>query len=202
MSLIINGTGIPVAGSVVYNNTNLDKVICNGSTVWEKATDFYIWKDGNPYPSYNPSLFGTTHGKISFTRNGRGWYGMTATNVDNGIKGGMEVPVIATNGRKNVKIKVSADLPSPASGERTFFVLVYGLEFTNFGGEMRYPLHSDTPYDYGGEGIILLDESPIEVPLKGYDNIQVQFKLRTDRSGGEDASGTVHLHVDYIYLYD
>ena len=93
------------------------------------------------------------------------------------------IPITAA-GRKNVKIKVSADLPSPASGERTFFVLVYGLEFTNFGGEMRYPLHSDTPYDYGGEGIIPLDESPIEVPLKGYDNIQVQFKLRTDRSGG------------------
>lgn len=36
MSLIINGVEIPTNGSVFYNGTDLDKIICNGVVVWEK----------------------------------------------------------------------------------------------------------------------------------------------------------------------
>ena len=39
MALIINGTTVPYGGAVNYNGTELDKIICNGSIVWErKAT--------------------------------------------------------------------------------------------------------------------------------------------------------------------
>lgn len=38
MSLIINGVTIPEDdGSIFYNGTELDKVVCNGVTVWEKV---------------------------------------------------------------------------------------------------------------------------------------------------------------------
>ena len=38
MALIYNGTTVPTNGTIKYNNTNLTKVIYNGTTVWEKAS--------------------------------------------------------------------------------------------------------------------------------------------------------------------
>lgn len=39
MALVYNGTNIPnLGGQVIYNGTDLDKVYCNGTLVWEKYT--------------------------------------------------------------------------------------------------------------------------------------------------------------------
>lgn len=47
MSIIYNGTTIPNNGDyMVYNGTNLDKVVYNGATVWEKETEILIVNNG------------------------------------------------------------------------------------------------------------------------------------------------------------
>lgn len=39
MSIVVNGTTIPTTvGSIKVNGTNITKVVCNGTTVWEKVT--------------------------------------------------------------------------------------------------------------------------------------------------------------------
>ena len=43
MSIIYNGTTIPNTGIIRYNNTSLNKVIYNGTTVWEKQQDYYLY---------------------------------------------------------------------------------------------------------------------------------------------------------------
>ena len=66
MSLIIDGVEIPTNGSVFYNGTELDKIICNGVVVWEKITDIdvaaAIINGTLPYIVY--------HGPDSVTGNG------------------------------------------------------------------------------------------------------------------------------------
>lgn len=38
MSLIINGSALPITGNVSYNGHNIDEVCCNGIQVWKKQT--------------------------------------------------------------------------------------------------------------------------------------------------------------------
>ena len=51
MPLIYNGTTIPNTGTIKYNNTSLNKVIYNGTTVWEKQQDYYLYNRENPTSS-------------------------------------------------------------------------------------------------------------------------------------------------------
>lgn len=41
MSIIINGTNVPSSGNIFIGNVDLDKVICNGVTVWKKQKDIH-----------------------------------------------------------------------------------------------------------------------------------------------------------------
>lgn len=45
MSIFYNNTEIGNMYDVRYNETNLEKIVYNGTTVWEKA--FYLYKNGN-----------------------------------------------------------------------------------------------------------------------------------------------------------
>ena len=45
MSIFYNNTEINNMYDVIYNETNLEKIVYNGTTVWEKA--FYLYKNGN-----------------------------------------------------------------------------------------------------------------------------------------------------------
>ena len=51
MSIIYNGTTIPNTGIIRYNGTSLNKVIYNGTTVWEKFNG-YLYYYGNEYTSF------------------------------------------------------------------------------------------------------------------------------------------------------
>lgn len=51
MPLKYNGTTIPNTGTIRYNGTSLNKVIYNGTTVWEKFNG-YLYYYGNEYTSF------------------------------------------------------------------------------------------------------------------------------------------------------
>ena len=73
MSLIIDGTNIPNSGDyVIFDNTKLDKVICDGVVVWEKQKDITMTptnygglsvtgKWSGDYYSRNGNLDGTVY---------------------------------------------------------------------------------------------------------------------------------------------
>lgn len=52
MSIIVNGTTIPrsSSGNIVVNGTSVNKVVCNGVTVWERNSTAYIYTgSGSPF---------------------------------------------------------------------------------------------------------------------------------------------------------
>jgi len=51
MSIKVNGTEIPVSGTIKANNTNITKVVANGITVWSKSTpkSYSLHISGEPF---------------------------------------------------------------------------------------------------------------------------------------------------------
>ena len=77
MPLVINGNTVPPTNTVTYNGTSLTKIVCNGSTVWNKAistkkvsvtAEMYVGGASTTYPNYNSVYFFLSTSANSFTK--------------------------------------------------------------------------------------------------------------------------------------
>ena len=120
MSIKVNGTAIPAAaGNIKYNGTNLTKVICNGTTVWQVVTEKWIVKNGVLQSGIaTPTFSYQGHSMKTGAQNIYGStpsYGITGHVNGNGGAWSMKTGAIDTNGASTLEITISSDTTGDAA---------------------------------------------------------------------------------------